>query len=81
DRPLDTPTRIHRVTVTGGVCHLNTDYSISIGAAHNAATATVIITGTRCHIFINGALIRALTLDPNRRYQPLHNRPGRPTPP
>jgi transposase InsO family protein len=78
DRPLGTPTHIHRVTVTNGVCSVNKDYSITIGATHNGLTATVIITGLSCHVFIAGRLIRHLQLDPTRRCQPLYDRPGRP---
>ncbi|MDX1450058.1 MAG: integrase core domain-containing protein [Acidimicrobiia bacterium] len=79
DHPITARTRIHHVTVTGGVCHINKDYAIPIGATHNRETATVVITGLACHIFIAGTHIRALTLNPTRRYQPLHDRPGRPT--
>lgn len=78
DRPLGTPTSIHRVTVHNGVCHINKKYSITIGAAHDSQPATVIITGLSCHIFIAGRLIRHLQLDPTRRHQPLYDRPGRP---
>lgn len=78
DRPLGTPTSIHRVTVHDGICHINKRYSITIGATHNGQQATIIITGLSCHIFITGQLIRHLQLDPTRRYQPLYNRPGRP---
>lgn len=78
NRPLDTPTSLHRVTVTGGTCYINKTYSITVGAAHNGHTATVIITGHSCHIFIAGRLIRHLHLNPTRRYQPLYDRPGRP---
>lgn len=78
DRPLGTPTSIHRVTVHNGVCHINKKYSITIGAAHHGQPATVIITGLSCHVFIAGRLIRHLQLDPTRRYQPLYDRPGRP---
>lgn len=78
DRPLGTPTTIHRVTVHGGACHINKQYSIALGAAHTGQPATVIITGVACHVFIAGRLIRHLQLDPTRRYQPLYDRPGRP---
>lgn len=78
DRPLGTPTRISRVTVSNGVCYLSKGYTITVGAAHNGATATVIVTNLTCHIFINGTLIRHFTLDPTRRFQPLYDRPGRP---
>jgi transposase InsO family protein len=78
NRPLGTPTSIHRVTVTGGTCHINKRLSITVGAIHNGRQATVIITGPACHVFIGGRLTRHLTLDPTRRYQPLYPRPGRP---
>ncbi len=78
DRPIGTPTNIHRVTVHKGVCHINKTYSITIGAKHNNQQATIVITGLSCHIFIAGRLIRHLQLDPTRRYQPLYHRPGRP---
>ena len=39
---------------------------------------TVIITGTACHVFSYGQLIRQLRIDPTRRNQPLYDRPGRP---
>lgn len=78
DRPLATPTKIHRVTVTGGVCHINKRYSITIGAAHNGQKAIIVITGLSCHIFITGRLARHLKLNPTRRYQPLYDRPEKP---
>lgn len=78
NRPNDTPTNIHRVRVSGGTCHINKRYSITVGAAHNGQHATIIITGHSCHIFIAGRLVRHLHLDPTRRYQPLYDRPGKP---
>ena len=78
DRPIGTPTHIHRVTVHNGVCHVNKRYSITIGAVHNGHTATVIVTGLSCHVFIAGRPVRHLQLDPTRRCQPLYDRPGRP---
>lgn len=78
DRPLGTPSKIHRVTVHNGACYINKKYSITIGAAHDGQPATVIITGLSCHVFIAGRLIRHLQLDPTRRHQPLYDRPGRP---
>lgn len=76
--PLGTPTSIHHVTVTGGACHINKRFSITVGAVHNGRHATVVITGSSCHVFIAGRLTRHLQLDPTRRYQPLYDRPGRP---
>lgn len=79
DRPLDTPTRLHHAVVSkNGVCYL-TRYAISLGATHAGQHATIIITGLACHVFIDGRLVRQLTLNPNRRTQPLYTRPGRPS--
>jgi transposase InsO family protein len=77
DRPLGTPSTIHHSTVANGTCNAGR-YSISVGAAHNGETALIVITGLACHVFHDGRLIRAFTLDPTRRVQPLHPRPGRP---
>lgn len=79
DLPLATPTTLHRVTVSNGVCYINKTYSISVGATHTGQEATIIVTGLTCHVFIAGRLIRQLQLDPTRRNQPLYDRPGRPT--
>jgi transposase InsO family protein len=79
DRPLGTTTEIHQVTIHDGRLHIAKRYDITLGAAHNSQQALAIITGTSCHVFIHGQLIRALTLDPTRRRQPRYNRPGRPT--
>jgi transposase InsO family protein len=78
DRPIGAPTSTHRVTVANGVCYINKQYTITIGAAHNRQQATVIITALSCHVFITGRLVRHLQLDPTRRHQPLYDRPGRP---
>jgi transposase InsO family protein len=77
-QPLGALSTIHHGTVRGGRLQTARDCIISLGAAHNTSTATAIITGTACHVFIDGRLIRALELDPTRRNQPLHNKPGRP---
>jgi len=79
DRAVDTPSTVHQVKVSKGNCYLGSRYMIAVSAAHTGKVATVIITGTACHIFIAGQLIRQLTLDPTRRSQPIYNRRGRPT--
>ena len=53
--------------------------AITIGAAYTGKTATAIRTGTTAHIFIDHTLVRKLTINLNRRSQPLYQRPGRPT--
>jgi transposase InsO family protein len=79
DRPLGIPSRIYTGIVNGGKLRLGHTWRITIGAAFNDQRALAIVTGTACHIFVNGRLARELTLNPTRVDQPLHNRPGRPT--
>lgn len=76
--PLGTPSRIYTGTVHGGTLRLGTKWRITIGAAHNHQRALAVVTGLACHVFVDGRLARALTLDPNRVDQRLHHRPGRP---
>lgn len=78
DRPLTTPTTVHTGIVQGGRLNVGRRYRVSLGATHNSQPALAITTGTACHIFINGQLTRALTLNPTQRHQPLHPQPGRP---
>jgi transposase InsO family protein len=73
--PLGAPTTTYRGVVTNG--RLNTTrFVISLRATHNHKTAHAIITGENCHVFIDGQLVRQLTLDPTRRNQPIYDRPG-----
>jgi transposase InsO family protein len=84
DRPLGTPTAIYysRATLNGvistGLHRDNTKPGrtmvINLGRAHAHQPTTTVITGTSCHVFIDGRLIRQLTLDPTRRYQRLTSR-------
>lgn len=78
DRPLQPPSTVHHSRVTNGIVWIPR-HAISVGAAHNHRHAIVVITGTACHVFIDGRITRNFTLDPTRRVQPLHPRPGRPT--
>lgn len=78
DRALHPPSTVHHGTVTGGTVTI-AGYTISLGAEHNNEPTLAIVTGLACHVFIDGRLARHLTLDPTRRVQPLHPRPGRPT--
>lgn len=77
DRPLGQPTTVHDSIVHAGKCNAGA-HAISVGTTHNGRRARTVITGTTGHVFINGHLIRQLTIKPDRRTQPLHNRPGRP---
>jgi transposase InsO family protein len=78
-RPLGTPTTIHHSIVKHGRLHAGRRYHISVGAVFNGKQALTLITGTACHVFIDGHLARQLTLDPSTPSQPLYTRTGRPT--
>jgi transposase InsO family protein len=78
DQPIAQATSTYTGPVRNGRVRVGHDTLITIGAAHNDRIALTIITGARCHVFIDGTLIRALIIDPTRRLQPLHNQPGRP---
>jgi hypothetical protein len=66
---------VHRNTVnTVGVIELGRRYKIGLGVAHRGKSATTVVTGTACHVFIDGRLERQLTLDQARRSQPRHRR-------
>ena len=75
---LGTPTTIHQAIVTHGRISVGAHRRITVGATYNNTTALTIITGATAHVFVDGHLVRTLTIDPTRRSQPLHNRPGRP---
>jgi transposase InsO family protein len=79
DQPIGQPTHIYQQTVHGGILQLGRRYRVSVGATYNGQRPLAIITGTACHVFLDGQLIRFLTINPNRKHQPLHSRPGRPT--
>ncbi len=72
DRPISTPT-IVTDTIASDSRAYSGPYAITIGAQHDGQRALTVITGQNCHIFVNGKLARALTLDPTRRSQPLRN--------
>lgn len=79
DHPLGAPTAIHHPVVTAhGTISVGRRYVISLGTAHRGRHVTVVITGLNTHVFADNKLLRALTLDPTRRVQPIHDRPGRP---
>lgn len=80
NKPLDKPTRIYRGVVSpNGVLSAGAKVSISLGSAHAGDTATTVITGLHAHVFVDGKLIRELTINPNKRVQALHPRKGRPS--
>jgi transposase InsO family protein len=76
DRPLGEPTRVFNGIVSGGVLWAGSRWQIGLGMAHDNQRAIAIITGLRCHVFIDSRLVRQLELDPTRRYQPTGKRRG-----
>jgi len=76
---LDETTVHHNTVDRAGRVEIPGPASITIGAAYTAQTATTIRTGNKAHVFIDNELVRQLTIDPTRRSQPLHPRPGKPT--
>lgn len=78
-QPLGTPTQVYAGTVLRGIAPAGKRYEITLGITHEGQRALSVITGSACHVFIHGRLVRSLTLDPSRRHQRLHTRPGRPT--
>src|SRR6478672_3172719 len=79
DRPLGVPSHLYRGVVHGSCLRLGTKWRITLGARFDHQPAIAIVTGLACHVFVNGRLARALTLDPSRVDQRLHPRRGRPT--
>jgi transposase InsO family protein len=75
--PLGAPTSVHHATVLGSMVRLSR-YRITVGAVYDGQPATVIVTGTACHVFVDGHLVRQLTLDPTRKDQTLYTRRGHP---
>jgi transposase InsO family protein len=79
DRPLGEPTRIYTGTVnTRGYITINNPHEVALGSIHAGQPHLSIVTGLTCHVFIDGRLIRTLTINPDKRVQALHPRPGRP---
>jgi len=72
NRPLGEPTQLYTGTVHRGQLRLGKRWRINIGAAHHNQPAIAAITGNQCHVFVHGRLARALTLNPQRVDQPLH---------
>lgn len=79
DRPISAPPQVTVNAVSCGTVHGPGHTRIAVRSAHNGEQATTILTGLHAHVFINGELIRELTIDPTKRRQNLYNRSGRPT--
>lgn len=73
--PLPPPLRISHPTVTTSGCIGVDTTEIGLGRRHAGATTTVFRAGDDVTIFIGNQLIRTLTIDRSRRYQPLTTSP------
>jgi transposase InsO family protein len=69
--PADPTTRTSTVTVTSNGLVSAGRHGIIVGRRWEGATVTVITTGNHVSIFHGKRLVRALTIDPTVRYQPL----------
>jgi transposase InsO family protein len=76
--PITEPPTVSINTVRNGAVQPSRRLVIAVGAAHDNMTATTVRSADRVHVFIEGRLVRALTIDPTKRRQPLYDRPGRP---
>jgi transposase InsO family protein len=71
----DPSTRLSTVTVSGrGTVAIGGRHDVQVGREWHGTTVTVIVTGDHVRVLHNKRLVRDLTIDPSRRYQPL-NRP------
>lgn len=77
---VGTATKVGHPTVHNGRCSLGSNQVITVGAKHNGKKALTVTTGDSCHIFVEGHLVRELTIDWTRRTQPLYDKPGQPKP-
>jgi transposase InsO family protein len=76
--PADPSTRINKVTVTSrGTANIGGRYDVQVGREWEGAPVTVIATGNHVRILYERRLVRDLTIDPGRRYQPLNGLRGR----
>jgi transposase InsO family protein len=68
---LSTPTTTSTTVVTAdGRISIASRTRVGIGVAHAGQTAITVLTGANAHVFINGRLVRQLTINPNTRDQP-----------
>jgi transposase InsO family protein len=71
-KPADPSTRINKITVSSrGAVRIGGRYDVQIGREWAGAAVITIATGDHVRIVFNKQLVRDLTIDPTRRYQPL----------
>lgn len=71
DRPITNNRRVTQGKVTTSGKVWSRPYEIAIGRPHAGTPVTTIIDGDQAYIFAGDQLLRHLTLNPTRRYQPL----------
>ena len=69
------------VTVSGTGCVRADRFVIHVGVEYQGQPALVVIDKTRANVFIDGGLVRHLTLDHTRAYQPSGRKRGGPRKP
>jgi transposase InsO family protein len=79
DRALGTTTTVHASSVHSGGVNASR-YLITVGRRHEHQPALTVITGHHAHVFINGQLVRQLTINPTRRFQTLSQHHDLPSP-
>lgn len=74
--PIGAPTATHVRVVDGGRISIGNHLRIGLGAAYNGKTAIAVITSNDAHVFIEGRVVRQLTINPERRDQPRLDNPA-----
>jgi transposase InsO family protein len=74
-QPLPAPQRRVSLRVSANGTIEARPYEIGLGIEHAGRPGEVVLDGTHATVFVDGKLVRHLTLDPGRRYQPT-GRPG-----
>jgi transposase InsO family protein len=68
--PLAGPQQRHRIAIDSRGVAVAGRWHIAIGIEHTGRPALVVLDGRHANVIIDGELVRSLTLDPNRSYQP-----------
>ena len=64
-----TPRHVNLTVTNNGIAEMR-KWTIGLGVEYAGQAAEVYLDGTHANVFVNGRLIRHVTLDPTRRYQP-----------
>jgi len=80
-QPIDQPLLIRHLKVNNHGVVNTTPWRIGVGATWAGHHITLLIQGNNAAVFSGDQLVRALTIDPNRSYQPTGNPRGGPKQP